>query len=73
MFDINLFKSSVKDWLQNSTTVDINDLVDFCEELIPPNQYTANKWLVEQTVSWYKHILQQQSSAPYSDNDAHCL
>ena len=57
MFDFNGFKKSVKEWIRTNPDGSVNDLRDFCEEQIPPPQYTANEWIVEQTVSWYRHIL----------------
>ena len=33
------------------------ELVDYCDELIPANQFAVNQWLVEQTLSWYRFVL----------------
>ena len=57
MFDFNLFKRSIKEWIRVHPEGSLTDLQDFCEESIPPQQYAANQWLIEQTISWYKHIL----------------
>lgn len=60
MFDFNEFKRSVKDWIKHNPSGTTQDLRDFCEEKIPSHQYAANEWVVDQTVSWYKHILAQR-------------
>lgn len=60
MFDCNRFKRSVKEWMREHPDGSVSDLVDFCEEQIPSHQYSAHQWLVEQTVSWYRHILAQR-------------
>jgi hypothetical protein len=57
MFDPNAFKKNVKDWIRGNPEGTLIEFVDFCEDQIPPAQYAANQWLLEQTVSWYKHIL----------------
>lgn len=57
MFDFNQFKRAVKGWVRENPKGTVTDLVDFCEDQIPPAQYTAHQWLIEETVSWYKHIL----------------
>ena len=69
MFDINEFKKSVKQWITENPKGSVADLVDYCEELIPPQQFSANKWLIDQTVSWYKHILSQREFV--ANNDVH--
>lgn len=67
MFDINEFKRKVKEWMSQHPDGDSAELLDFCEEIIPPVQFSANRWLVDQTVSWYQHILQNRK---YSDAHA---
>ena len=57
MFELNHFKRSVKEWIRVNPEGSLADLQDFCEETIPPQLFAANQWLVEQTMSWYKHIL----------------
>jgi hypothetical protein len=71
MFDANRFKRSVKDWIRAHPQGTEADLVDFCEEQIPPQQYQANQWLVEHTLSWYRHILAQRrvEAGQMSDQD----
>jgi len=63
MFDANQFKRSVKEWIKMHPEGTEADLVDFCEEQIPPAQFSANEWLVEHTLSWYRHILTQRRHA----------
>ncbi len=57
MVDLNSFKKQVKVWIKENPEGTIHDLRDFCEEMIPANQFAAYGWLVDQTVGWYKHIL----------------
>lgn len=58
MFDLNDFKAKVRMWLASHATIDEQDLVDYCEELIPPQHYAANHWIIDQTVEWYRHMVQ---------------
>lgn len=60
MFDFNEFKRSVKEWIRTHPAGTTQELRDFCEDHIPANSYTANEWVVEQTISWYRHILAQR-------------
>ena len=69
MFDVNAFKKQVKVWIAEHPQGEIADLVDFCEELIPPQQFSANKWLVDQTVSWYRHVLVQRDITQTAEDD----
>lgn len=57
MFDRNEFKRKVKSWMRAHPRGTEQDLLDYCDELIPPAQFAANQWLIEHTVSWYRHIL----------------
>ena len=71
MFDFNAFKSSVKQWIRENPDGTMNDLRDFCEEQIPPAKYTANSWIVDQTLSWYQHILaHREYDISYADEEA---
>lgn len=72
MFDTNVFKKSVKDWMRMNPTGSDQELVDFCEEQIPARQFAANQWLIDQTVSWYRHVLAQRemSNQSLDDDDA---
>lgn len=71
MFDANQFKRSVKEWIRMHPDGTEAELQDFCEDQIPPNNYTANLWLVEHTLSWYRHILSQRvpETAVYDEAD----
>ena len=71
MFDANQFKRSVKEWIRMHPDGSEVELVDFCEEQIPPSQYSAHQWLVEHTLSWYRHILSQRQTVadPADDMD----
>lgn len=66
MFDANSFKRSVKDWMRMHPQGTEADLLDFCEEQIPSAQYSANHWLVEHTLSWYRHVLTQRKLAQHT-------
>ena len=71
MFDANKFKRSVKDWIRDHPEGTEEDLLDLCEELIPTNQYAANHWLIEHTLSWYRHILAQRKNyRNYSEEES---
>lgn len=56
-FDLNEFKRLVKAWIASHPHGCSSDLRDYCEDLIPANVFTANAWLVDETVAWYQHIL----------------
>lgn len=60
MFDINEFKKKVKDWIRKNPNGNEADFLDYCEGLIPPSSYAANRWVLDQTVSWYHSILQSR-------------
>ena len=60
MVDLNVFKKSVKDWIKVNPQGTLVDLRDYCEDQIPPAQFAAYEWLVDQTVGWYKHILDRR-------------
>jgi len=72
MFDANHFKRAVKEWIKLHPVGTEAELVDFCEEQIPPAQFSAHQWLVEHTLSWYRHILAQRQHdvSLGDDNDA---
>ncbi len=62
MFDTNNFKRSVKEWVRTNPKGSIEELVDYCEDIIPVTQYQAHSWLIEQTVGWYEHVLSHRRS-----------
>lgn len=68
MFDPNKFKKSVKEWVRSHSEGTISEFVDFCEEQIPPSHFAANRWLIDQSVSWYRHILTQRKASRELDN-----
>lgn len=71
MFDINDFKKKVKEWMRENPKGEENDLLDFCEELVPPAQFAAYQWLIDQTLSWYRSILQSRKKELVgADDDA---
>ncbi len=57
MFDTNKFKRAVKEWVRENPRGTLENMVDFCEGLIPAPLYQSNLWLVEQTTGWYQHLL----------------
>jgi hypothetical protein len=68
MFDANKFKRSVKEWVRENPNGTVDELVDYCEELIPPNQFTHYSWLLEQTSGWYQHILDTRKSSRFLED-----
>lgn len=71
MVDFNRFKRSVKEWIREHPDCSIIELQDYCEEQIPSSQYVANKWIIDQTISWYQHIisLRKDDDKGYHDED----
>ena len=67
MFDPNRFKKAAKDWVKTHSNGSISDFVDFCEEQIPAPDFATNQWLIEQSLSWYEHILAQRKAARAAD------
>ena len=69
MFDRNRFKKSVKIWMVKNQGASVNELKQYCQTLIPKEHIRQEKWLIEQTTQWYKHILsmknKEHSSADY--------
>lgn len=57
MIDSNEFKKEVKVWMRSHPNASEQDLIDFCEEMIPPSQFSASKWLIDQTISWYRYVV----------------
>lgn len=68
LFDFNYFKKSIKEWIRNHPDGSMSDLRDFCEDLIPAQQYAANEWLIDQTLSWYRHILDHRDLQGLSED-----
>lgn len=62
MFDINHFKKQVREWMGNNPEGDEGDFLDFCESMIPVGAYSSHKWLVDQTLAWYRHMQAQRES-----------
>ena len=60
MFDVNHFKRSVKSWIRTNPQGSLVDLRDYCDELVPAPLYAANQWLIDQTLSWYRHVLERR-------------
>jgi len=67
MFDTNKFKRSVKEWVRENPNGTVEELVDFCESMIPPSQFSNYAWLLEQTSGWYEHVLSTRKSARLFD------
>lgn len=62
MFDHNEFKRSVKDWIRDHPKGELSEFAEFCEDLIPPAQFANHRWIVDQTLSWYQHILSRREA-----------
>lgn len=60
MVDLNVFKKDVKEWIKVHPEGTLTELRDYCEDQIPSAQFAAYEWLVDQTVGWYKHILDRR-------------
>ncbi len=69
MFDVNHFKRSVKDWIRQNPQGTLLDLRDYCDEIVPPQLYAANEWLIDQTLSWYRHVLERRESEDSGSED----
>ncbi len=69
MLDINEFKKKVKMWIKANPDANEAEFLDYCEEIIPPAQFTANQWLIEQTLAWYKSILQIRRESLIHDEE----
>ncbi len=63
MFDTNEFKKSVKEWMRDNPRASEEELRDLCEDLIPSAMFTRYQWLIDHTVSWYRHILAQRKDS----------
>ena len=37
-------------------------LADYCEELIGPNQFASHEWLIDHTLSWYDQVLKDRKN-----------
>ena len=60
-FSVNIYKKKVKAWVTDNPSGSLSDLVDFCEELIPVQQFTTHQWLIDQTRQWYTFVQSQKS------------
>lgn len=69
MFDVNQFKKEVKEWIRVNPSASEHDLRDYCDEIIPPQQYQSHLWLLEQTLSWYRHILERREQEVEDEGD----
>lgn len=63
MFNTNDFKRQVKEWMHTNPEASVYQLQDFCEGLIPPQEYSAYEWLVDQTKSWYSFVVANRDGA----------
>ncbi len=67
--DVNEFKRKVKNWMLAYPEGSEQALIDFCEEAIPPSQFAAYQWLVEQTVGWYLQVVAHRKQQAIEDCD----
>lgn len=56
MFDINSFKQNIKVWIKKNPEANKVKFLDYCEELIPINEYAQYSWLLEQATMWFDNI-----------------
>ena len=68
MLDINSFKKSVRAWMKDNPEGTETELLDFCEDLIPPGSLNSHKWLVDQTLAWYRHIQAHRETSKMMSN-----
>lgn len=68
-FDFNVFKKSVKQWIRENPDGSLPELRDYCEDLIPAHHYAANEWVVDQTLSWYRYVLDHRELEDSLDDD----
>ncbi len=59
-FDTNSFKKNIKDWVAQNPRADIEAFTDYCEDQIPQRSFASYEWLVDQSVSWFKHVLRNR-------------
>lgn len=59
----------MKQWIRDNPTGSLSDMVDYCEEQIPPNQFATHEWLINQTIDWYKHILMHREVSESYDKE----
>ena len=60
MFNSNELKKKVKLWMQENPEGSERELQDYCEELIPSQEFQTHKWLVEHTLHWYRFVLERR-------------
>lgn len=68
MFDINEFKTKLKDWIQKHPRAEESDFIDYCEDLIPPQHYSKNQWLFEQSLAWFRNYKQSRKEHLLEDD-----
>jgi hypothetical protein len=68
MFDINKFKKSVRCWIDDNPEGSESELHDFCEDMIPVGAYASHKWLVDQTMAWYRHVQAHRETSKMMSN-----
>jgi len=71
MFDTNQFKRDVKEWFRLNPNGSVEDLADFCEEKIPPQNFSTHQWLIEQTIGWYSYVLEQRKQRIQIQDEEH--
>lgn len=69
MIDINEYKKRVKIWIYENPEASEAELIDYCESIIPSHQFSSYKWLVDETFSWYRSIIQSRKSYYLEDDD----
>ncbi len=63
MIDNNEFKRKVKDWIKKNPAGSEQELTEYCEDLIPPADFSNQKWLIDQTIHWYRYVIAERDSA----------
>ena len=57
MFNINEFKRMTKEWLKKNPNSTVEELIDFCESIIPQKDLISHYWIIDETKNWYKYLL----------------
>lgn len=66
MVNINSYKRLIKAWTENHPEGKVDDFIDFCEELIPPSEYIAHQWLIQESTAWFQHLLDNKKHQKFS-------
>ena len=69
MLNVNNFKKEIRAWVRSNEDGTLEDFVDFCEDLIPPHQYSSYSWLLEQSSQWFQHVIKHRELSNHADHE----